>query len=74
MHYVIFTSHRSRDLALRLLDGPKPKSYYSWTRETGKGVYALTDAQLAILKNAFRLKGWRILRAPYDDLLECINW
>ena len=39
--YVIFTSHRARDNALKRL-AEKPQGYYSWHRDTGQGVYLLT--------------------------------
>lgn len=68
--YVIFTSHRARDNALKRL-AEKPQGYYSWHRDTGQGVYLLTQDQLAAIQGC---KGWRRLRGPYDDLMKCIDW
>jgi predicted DCC family thiol-disulfide oxidoreductase YuxK len=67
--YVLFTSHRSRDKALREIGDPAPQAYYSWRRETGKGVYLLTEAQIEAIAHLAR--GWRRLRGPYEDLLQC---
>jgi hypothetical protein len=68
--YIIFTSHRARSNALREFD-VKPQAYYSWHRDTSHGVYLLTMEQFTILKANKRLKGWRKLRGPYDDMMKC---
>lgn len=69
MTYILFTSHRSRSNALRLFD-IQPQAYYSWTRDTGHGVYLLSDEQIELIKGNKRII-YRKLRGPYDDLLKC---
>lgn len=71
--YVKFTSHRSRDYAMRLLGyvrGSYPQGYYSWDRETGKGTYKLTPEQLEFITGK-HLVWFTVLRGPYDDLRKC---
>lgn len=69
--YILFTSHRSRDNALRAIERaglPRPQAYYSWKRDTGQGVYLLDIDGLTVIKD---LKGWRRIRGPFDDLMKC---
>lgn len=69
--FIIFSSHRSRGNAMLAIkwDGlPMPQAYYSWSRDTGKGVYLLDQEQVYAIRG---LLGWRRLRGPFDDLMKC---
>ena len=69
MIYIIVTSHMARKRVLSALNTPKRQCYYSWDRDNLQGIYNVSDDELEQLKG---IKGWRKLRAPYTDLLECI--
>ena len=66
--YIKFTSHRSRDNALRLL-ADKPLAYFSWKRSSDHGIYAVSDEERELL----RQRGARFtkLRGSYSDLGLC---
>lgn len=70
MPFIKFTSHRSRDYALQCLDR-KPPAYFSYKRETGRGVYELTHQEIATIRTHSRAGGFTLLRGPYDDLMQC---
>jgi hypothetical protein len=68
--FIRFSSHSSRSYALRALDR-KPQGYWSLKRKTGPGgVYAVTEAEIAILRQSRYVHFTRV-RGPHDDLLEC---
>lgn len=75
MIYIRFASHRARDYALRTLDR-KPQAYWSLRRSSGKGIYAVTEAELETIrtKGGQHAQHFTQLRAPYDDLGECWNF
>ncbi len=66
--FVKFTSHRSRDYGLREIG--KRQSYFSTKRKTGYGVYPATYLEIQTLRKCNRAR-FTILRAPYEDLMEC---
>lgn len=49
-----FPSHRSRDYALKLLGGKKRQSYYSFDRDSGYGVYEVTDKEFEMLTKGMK--------------------
>lgn len=70
MPFVKFTSHRARDYGLRALDR-KPTAYFSLNRDTGKGVYEVTEEEIAKMRDSSSHAHFTRLRAPHTDLMQC---
>jgi len=71
--FIKFSSHRSRETALRILGytaAVPPQCYYSWARDTGKGTYDLTPEQVAAITGE-HLVHFTKLQGPFDDLQRC---
>ncbi len=67
---VKFSSHRARDNGLRMLDR-KPMGLCSLGRETGHGVYVVTPAELAMLKERTNKKSTVTKFKDGSDLFKC---
>jgi len=72
MHlFIKVQSHRQRGKAYAVL-GRGRQCYYSFERDTGRGVFKVSETEYRALKDT-GCKCTR-LRAPHDDLRECISF
>ena len=69
--FIKFSSHRSREYGLQELGARQ--AFYSLYRETGRGCYQVEESELLKLKENKRIH-FSKLRAPFDDLHECIKF
>jgi hypothetical protein len=69
--FVKVQSHRQRSRAYSVLGGHR-QCYYSFQRNTGRGVFKVTAEEYRALKDRGR-KCTR-LHAPHDDLRECVSF
>ena len=68
--FVKFGSHRTRDYGLRLIERLGAQGYYSWSRNTGHGVYEVTEDELKLLKEMIK-RGTPTRFKDGDDLMKC---
>lgn len=67
--YIKFLSHRQRDRAIAFLG--RRRSYCSFRRSTGYGVFYLSDEEIFLLRK--RGVKFTKLRGPFDDIFPCIG-
>lgn len=72
--YIIVLSHRARERVLQHLNDPNRQSYWTLKRATtDRGIFPVTQDEIDNLRTT-KIKGWRVLSPPYDDLRPCVSF